>query len=53
MVFAIVLQIIVFDDIPDVLTFVGTALITAAGLYAFRTETRAVQSPPTRPQLSR
>ncbi len=47
MLFAIVLQIVVFDDVPDVLTFVGTALIIAAGLYAFRNETRAVRlSPP-------
>lgn len=47
LLFAIVLQIVVFDDVPDVLTFVGTALIIAAGLYAFRNETRAVRrSPP-------
>jgi drug/metabolite transporter (DMT)-like permease len=47
MLFAIVLQIVVFNDVPDVLTFVGTALIIAAGLYAFRKETRAVRlSPP-------
>jgi len=47
MLFAIVLQIVVFNDVPDVLTFVGTALIIAAGLYAFHNETRAVRlSPP-------
>lgn len=40
MVFAIALQIIVFNDVPDALTFTGTALIVAAGLYAFHNETR-------------
>ncbi len=47
MLFAIALQIVLFNDVPDVLTFVGTALILAAGLYAFHNETRAVRrSPP-------
>ncbi|MGI9608424.1 MAG: DMT family transporter [Acidimicrobiales bacterium] len=35
LVFAIVLQIVVFGDVPDALTFVGTAIIGAAGLWAF------------------
>lgn len=43
MVFAIALQIVVFNDVPDALTFAGTALIIAAGLYAFRSETRAAR----------
>ena len=33
-VFSIVLQIVVFDEVPDALTFVGSGLVAAAGLYA-------------------
>jgi len=33
--FSIVLQIVFFDDVPDALTFVGSAIIGAAGLFAF------------------
>lgn len=33
MVFAIVLQIVVFSDVPDVMTFIGSAIVTVAGLY--------------------
>jgi drug/metabolite transporter (DMT)-like permease len=43
MIFAIVLQIVVFGEVPDALTFLGTALIAGAGLYVFRRETRAVR----------
>lgn len=43
MVFAIVLQIVVFDDIPDLATFVGTGLIAAAGVFVFRHEARAAR----------
>jgi drug/metabolite transporter (DMT)-like permease len=34
MVFAIILQIVVFGDIPDALTFVGTALIALRFSFA-------------------
>jgi len=37
-VFAIILQIIVFDDVPDLATFVGAAIVAAAGLFAFARE---------------
>lgn len=47
MIFAIGLQIFVFDDIPDALTFVGTFLIAAAGVYAFRREAIAARVPGT------
>ncbi len=33
LVFAIILQIVVFDDVPDRLTLLGAAIITAAGLW--------------------
>lgn len=36
LVFAIILQIVVFGDVPDALTFVGAAIIVAAGLYSLR-----------------
>lgn len=51
MLFAIVLQIVVFDDVPDALTFVGTALIAGAGVYAFRREARADGLETSRPRL--
>ena len=38
LIFAIVLQIIVFHDTPDPLTFVGSAIVAAAGLYALAHE---------------
>lgn len=34
LVFAIALQIIVFGEVPDALTFVGSGLVAAAGFYA-------------------
>lgn len=33
LVFAIILQIVVFDDVPDGFTLLGAAIITAAGLW--------------------
>jgi drug/metabolite transporter (DMT)-like permease len=50
MIFAIVLQIAVFGEVPDALTFLGTALIAGAGLYVFRRETRVIRVPD-RPRL--
>lgn len=41
LVFAIVVQIIVFRDVPDALTFVGSGVIAAAGLYALSHEPRS------------
>lgn len=38
LLFAIVLQIAVFGETPDALTFVGSAVIVAAGLWAFAHE---------------
>jgi len=38
LLFAIGMQIIVFGDVPDALTFVGSAIVGAAGLYALATE---------------
>ncbi len=43
MVFAIVLQIIVFGNVPDGWTFVGSAVIAAAGVWIFTRE-RVVRS---------
>ncbi len=34
-VFSIILQIVVFGEVPDVLTFVGSAVVAIAGLWAF------------------
>lgn len=41
LVFAIALQIVVFNDVPDAMTFVGSAIVGAAGLYALANEPRA------------
>jgi S-adenosylmethionine uptake transporter len=38
LIFAIVLQIVVFGDVPDALTFVGSGIVGAAGLYALAHE---------------
>lgn len=38
MVFAIIMQIVVFGDVPDALTFIGVAIIAAAGLGALGAE---------------
>lgn len=35
-VFSIILQIVVFRDVPDTFTFVGSAVVVVAGLVAFR-----------------
>jgi len=45
LVFAIVLQIVMFNDVPDALTFLGAVIITVAGLNAFRQERRASAVP--------
>ena len=37
-VFSIILQIVVFGDVPDAITFVGSAIVVAAGLFAFRAD---------------
>lgn len=34
LVFAIVLQIVIFQDVPDAMTFVGSGLVAGAGFYA-------------------
>ena len=41
LVFAIVLQIVVFGDVPDGLTFLGAAIVGSAGLYALANEKKA------------
>ncbi len=46
LVFAIILQIIVFDDVPDGLTLLGAAIITAAGLWVIAADRQG----PVRPQ---
>lgn len=38
MVFAIILQIVVFADVPDLMTFIGSGIVTAAGLYTLSRE---------------
>ncbi len=38
MIFAILLQIIVFNEVPDAATFLGSAIVVGAGLYAFTRE---------------
>lgn len=47
LVFAIILQIVLFDEVPDALTFIGAGVIVAAGLYAV-----GVASPERRPSTS-
>lgn len=39
-VFSIILQIVVFDDIPDLLTVIGSIVVVVAGLWAFRADRR-------------
>jgi len=34
LIFAIILQIVVFGEVPDAMTFIGSAIIGGAGLYA-------------------
>ncbi len=51
LLFAIGLQIVVFGDIPDVLTFVGSGVIVAAGVWMFLRE-RSVPDPDIDRQLS-
>ena len=43
LLFAIVLQIVIFDDVPDLLTFIGSGVVAAAGLYALSREPIIVQ----------
>lgn len=38
LLFAIILQIVIFGDVPDALTFVGAAIIAGAGLLALRSQ---------------
>ena len=38
LLFAIILQIAIFGDVPDAFTFIGAAIIAAAGLLALRSE---------------
>ncbi|MBT5754369.1 DMT family transporter [bacterium] len=45
LIFAIALQIIVFGDVPDGFTFVGSAIVGAAGLYALAHEQRPTIKP--------
>jgi len=40
LVFAILMQIILFRDVPDAMTFVGSAIVAAAGLYTLANERR-------------
>ena len=42
LVFALILQIIVFRDVPDALTFIGIFVVAAAGFYALAREPRVV-----------
>ncbi len=44
MVFAIILQIVVFDELPDRWTILGSTIIAAAGIWAFRHEQRAART---------
>ncbi|MBT8240815.1 MAG: DMT family transporter, partial [Acidimicrobiia bacterium] len=39
-IFSILLQIIVFGDVPDVWTFLGSGIVAAAGLFAFWSDRR-------------
>jgi len=39
-IFSILLQIIVFRDVPDIWTFLGSAIVAAAGLFAFWSDRR-------------
>jgi len=47
LVFAIVLQIVVFGEVPDALTFVGSAIVGSAGLYALAKEPNPAPAPAT------
>ncbi len=40
MVFAIVLQVLVFGEVPDAWTFIGSAVIATAGVWVFARERR-------------
>lgn len=41
--FAVVLGFLVWGDVPDVLTLVGTLIVVATGVYTFRREMRLAQ----------
>ena len=45
LIFAIVLQIVVFGEVPDALTFVGSAIVGGAGLYALAKESETSAAP--------
>ena len=47
LVFAIVLQIVIFGEVPDALTFIGSAIVGAAGLYALARESAPTPAPAT------
>jgi len=42
LVFAIVLQIVVFNEVPDAMTFIGSGLVAIAGFYALARGTAGV-----------
>lgn len=46
LIMAIVLQIVVFRDVPDLLTFVGSVIVAAAGLYALVANRSALKTAP-------
>jgi drug/metabolite transporter (DMT)-like permease len=47
LVFAIVMQIIVFGEVPDLMTFIGAGVVAVAGFYVLSREPRVV-APATR-----
>ena len=50
LLFAIILQIVVFGDIPDGLTFLGSAIIVVAGIVTVLRERIAAR--PARPAMA-
>jgi drug/metabolite transporter (DMT)-like permease len=45
LLFAIILQIVIFGDVPDTLTFVGAAIIAGAGLLSLRSQPQVAPQP--------
>ena len=50
LLFAILLQVVVFGEVPDALSFVGSAIIVAAGLWSFSRERTGIRTPAITPR---
>ena len=45
LLFAIIWGMVLFDEFPDIWTYVGAVVIVSAGIYVWRRETQATQMP--------